>query len=144
MTSTDPRDPDDPRDATVVTPQPAVNAAPATSPVATRETITTTAGPGGAEMGRRVAVLLFGLIQVVIILRVVLLVLDAREGNALVSGILNVSQIFVAPFDGILHTNALTTGGSILDLAAIVALVGWSILELIVLWGLGVFRRAPA
>jgi hypothetical protein len=101
-------------------------------------------GPSGAETLRRVAVLLFGLIQIIIILRVVLLVMDAREGNGLVSGILNISQVFVAPFDGILHTNALSTGGSILDLAAIVALVGWTVLELIVIWGIGVFRREPA
>jgi hypothetical protein len=98
-------------------------------------------GASGAETLRRVAVLLFGLIQITIILRVVLLLVDAREGNGLVSGILNISQVFVAPFDGILHTNALSTGGSILDLAAIVALVGWTVLELIVIWGIGVFRR---
>ena len=30
------------------------------------------------------------------------------------------------------------------DLAAVVALVGWSILELIVLWIAGIFRREPA
>jgi hypothetical protein len=80
----------------------------------------------------------------VIILRVVLLVLDAREGNALVSGILDISTFFVGPFDGILKVNALESGGSILDLAAIVALAGWSILELVVLWALGVFRSGTA
>src|SRR3972149_247436 len=66
-----------------------------------------TAGPAGSEMIRRVIVLLFGLIQLVIGLRVVLLLLDAREANAIVSGILNISQIFVVPFDGILRTDAL-------------------------------------
>ncbi|MDP9468355.1 MAG: YggT family protein [Chloroflexota bacterium] len=94
-------------------------------------------------MGRRVVILLFGLIQIVIGLRIVLLVMDAREGNALVSFILDFSQLFVGPFDGILKTNALEAGGSILDLAAIVALVGWTILELIVLWTIGLFRRQP-
>jgi hypothetical protein len=105
---------------------------------------TSTMRPRGAELGRRVAILLFGLIQVVIVLRVVLLVLDAREGNFLVSGILNASQVFVAPFNGVLHTNALQSGGSILDLAAIVALVGWTVLELIVLWVIGIFRPETA
>lgn len=95
-------------------------------------------------MGRRVTVLLFGLIQVVIVLRVVLLLLDAREGNAIVSGILDVSQFFVGPFEGILKTDALASGGSILDVSALVALVGWTVLELIVIWALGVFRRGPA
>lgn len=127
---------------TVATSDPVASGAPETSSTITRRSTTTS--PGGAELGRRVVVLLFGLIQVAIILRIVLLVLDAREGNGLVSGILNFSQFFVGPFDGILKTNALTAGGSILDLAAIVALVGWTVLELIVLWVVGVFRRESA
>jgi hypothetical protein len=132
----------DPADQTVVTSQAAASADPVVLPVVTRRS--STMRPGGAELGRRVVVLVFGLIQIVIGLRVVLLVLDAREGNPLVSGILNLSQVFVAPFDGVLHTNALHSGGSILDLAAIAALVGWSVLELIVLWAIGIFRAEPA
>lgn len=126
---------------TVVTPEPAAPGVPETISSATHRTMTTR--PGGNEMGRRMIILAFGLVQLVIVLRVVLLVLDAREGNAIVSGILDISQLFVAPFDGILKTNALQAGGSILDLAAIVALVGWSILELIALWALGIFRGEP-
>jgi hypothetical protein len=95
-------------------------------------------------MARRIIVLVFGLIQIVIGLRIVLLLLDARTGNALVSGILDVSKIFVAPFEGILNSNALTAGGSTLDVAAVVAFVGWSLLELIVIWALGIFQREPA
>ena len=104
----------------------------------------TTSGPGASEMTRRVVVLLFGLIQVVIGVRIVLLLLDAREANGLVSGILNISQLFVAPFDGILRTNSLHAAGSVLDITAIVAFVGWTVLELIVIWTAGIFRRAPA
>lgn len=132
----------DPVDPTLVTQDPPVSTVHPISPPTTRRTSTTR--PGGAELGRRVAILLFGLIQLVIALRVVLLVLDARQGNVLVSGSLNASQIFVAPFNGVLHTNALQLGGSILDLAAIVALVGWTVLELIVLWVIGIFRPEPA
>ena len=95
-------------------------------------------------MGRRIVVLLFGLIQVVIGARFVLLLLDAREANGLVSGILNLSQLFVAPFEGILRTDALHAAGSILDITAVVAFVGWTLLELIVIWALGIFRREPA
>jgi hypothetical protein len=98
---------------------------------------------GGGQLVRRIVILVFGLIQLVIGLRVVLLLLDARTGNALVSGILDVSKIFVAPFDGILNTNALASGGSVLDVSAIVAFIGWSILELIILWAVGIFRREP-
>jgi len=104
----------------------------------------TRAGPGGSEIGRRIVVLLFGLIQVVIGARFVLLLLDAREANGLVSGILNLSQLFVAPFEGILRTDALHSAGSTLDITAVVAFVGWTVLELIVIWALGIFRREPA
>jgi hypothetical protein len=101
-------------------------------------------GPGGSELTRRVVVLLFGLVQVVVGARVVLLLLDAREGNALVAGILNVSQLFVAPFEGILRTDSLHKAGSILDITAIVAFVGITIIELIVIWAVAIFRRERA
>jgi hypothetical protein len=95
-------------------------------------------------MSRRIIVLVFGLIQIVIGARIVLLLLDAREANGLVTGILNVSQPFVAPFEGILRTDSLKAAGSVLDVTAIVALVGITIIELIVLWAVGIFRREPA
>src|SRR5664279_3861371 len=104
----------------------------------------TRTSPGGPEMTRRIIVLVFGLIQIVIGARIVLLLLDAREANGLVSGILNVSQVFVAPFVGILGKDSLHAAGSVLDVAAILAFVGWSLLELIVIWALGIFRREPA
>jgi hypothetical protein len=104
----------------------------------------TTTGPGGSEMTRRIVVLLFGLIQLVIGLRIVLLLLNARQANGLVSWILNVSQVFIAPFDGILRTDNLHAAGSVLDITAIVAFVGITILELIVIWAAGIFRRESA
>ena len=73
----------------------------------------TSTSPGTSEMIRRVIVFVFGLIQLVIGLRIVLLLLDARTGNASRLGILDVSKVFVGPFEGILNTNALTSGGSI-------------------------------
>jgi hypothetical protein len=137
MSIADPVDP-----AVVPTQQPAV-VAPVAAP-ATPSPRSASMRPGGAELSRRIVVLLFGLIQLMIALRVVLLALDARAGNALVSAILNISQVFVAPFNGVLHTNALQSGGAILDLAAIVALVGWTVLEIVALWAIGIFRREPA
>ena len=137
-------------DRTVVTEERPPVAGQTTEPPVTQETVRTDSrqitrtGPGSSEMARRIIVLVFGLIQVVIGLRIVLLLLDARTGNALVSGILDISKIFVAPFEGILNSNALTAGGSTLDVAAVVAFVGWTILELIVLWAVGIFRREPA
>jgi len=128
-------------DRTVVTQEP-TTAGRQTVRTETRHAATT--GPGASEMSRRIVVLLFGLIQVVIGARIVLLLLDAREANGLVSGILNLSQLFVAPFDGILRTNALHASGSVLDITAIVAFVGWTVVELIVIWAVGIFRREPA
>jgi hypothetical protein len=137
-------------DQTVVTEERPPVAGQTAAPPITQETVRTDSrqitrsGPGGSEMARRIIVLVFGLIQIVIGLRIVLLLLDARTGNALVSGILDVSKIFVAPFEGILNSNALTAGGSTLDVAAVLAFVGWSLLELIVIWALGIFQREPA
>lgn len=132
----------DQTDRTVVTETPTTDAG--QQVVRTDSRRITSTSPGGSELTRRIVILVFGLIQIVIGLRIVLLLLDAREGNALVSGILDVSQLFVAPFEGILRTDALTRAGSVLDVAAVVAFVGWTILELIVLWAVGIFRREPA
>ena len=129
-------------DRKVVTQEPVTDAG--RRSVQTESSHRTTTGPAGPEFVRRIVVLLFGLIQLVIGLRLVLLLLDAREANSLVSGILNVSQVFVAPFAGILGTDSLHAAGSTFDVTAVVALVGWTILELVVLWAVGIFRREPA
>jgi hypothetical protein len=104
---------------------------------------TTVVSPSGGELVRRAVVLVFGIIQILIVLRIVLLLLNAREGNDLVQFILNSSQVFVAPFIGIFNSDALKAGGSVLDIAAIAALVGWTVLEWIVLWATNLFRREP-
>jgi hypothetical protein len=127
----------------VVTRTDADPAVPATSVQSNQVVERTTVSPSGGEMLRRVVVLIFGIIQAFIVLRIVLLLLNAREGNDLVAFILNVSQIFVAPFIGIFNQDALASGGSVLDIAAIAALVGWTILEWIVIWGTNVLRREP-
>jgi hypothetical protein len=100
--------------------------------------------PSGGEVAGRIVVFLFGIIQVLIILRIVLLLLNAREGNDLVAFILNTSQIFVAPFNGMLNVNNLDSGASVLDVAAVLALIGWTVLEAIILAAVGVFRREPS
>lgn len=97
--------------------------------------------PSGGEMLRRVVVLIFGIIQAFIVLRIVLLLLNAREGNVIVSFILGVSQWFVQPFIGIFNRDSLQSSGSELDIAAIAALVGWTVLEVIILWAVNLMRR---
>ena len=125
-------------DRTVVTQEPTVAGQ---ESVQTDRRRTTTTSPGGAETSRRIVVLVFGLIQIVIGARIVLLLLDAREANALVSAVINVSQVFVAPFEGMLRTDSIHAAGSVLDITAVVALVGWTIVELVVLWVIGIFGR---
>jgi hypothetical protein len=61
-----------------------------------------------------------------------------------VSFILNTSQIFVAPFNGMLNVNNLDSGASVLDVAAVLALIGWTVLEALILAAVGVFRREPS
>jgi hypothetical protein len=100
-----------------------------------------TAGPSNGEYARRVTIFVAGVIQGFLLLRILLLLVDAKESNGLVAVVLNVSQIFVAPFEGILRTNALNAGGSVFDIAAVVALVGWTLLEGLVIAGLAIFRR---
>ena len=127
---------------TVVTQEPTPTGGQET--VRTDSSRTTGGKPQDSEMIRRIVVLVFGLIQIFIGARIVLLLLDAREANGLVSGILNISQVFVAPFEGILRTDSLNSAGSVLDVSAVVAIVGWTVLELIVIWAIGIFRREPA
>lgn len=129
-------------DQTVVTEGPTVATGQGTVRTATRRI--TRSGPGGPEQIRRIIVLVFGLIQIIIGARFVLLLLDAREANGLVSGILSISQLFVAPFEGILRTDFLHAAGSVLDVTAIVAFVGWTVLELIIIWAVGIFRPEAA
>lgn len=99
--------------------------------------------PSGAEVARRAVVFVFGLIQLVILLRIVLLLLDADRANDLVQSIYGLSAVFIAPFEGMLRTDAIGTAGSVLDIAAIVALVGWTILELVAIAAIGILRREP-
>ena len=90
----------------------------------------------------RAIILIFGLIQLLIVLRIVLLLVAARESNAIVSFIYDVSELFVAPFRGILGLDQVQAGATALDVGAIVALVGWFIIELIVIAVVRIFRPA--
>lgn len=91
-------------------------------------------GPGPLYYARRVVALLFGILFVLLILRIVLLLLGANEGNGIVDGIYSITEPFVVPFRGVFSINAVRpTGHSVLDIAALVALVGWVLIELLIL-----------
>jgi uncharacterized protein YggT (Ycf19 family) len=95
----------------------------------------------GTNVLERLIIFLFALIQGLLILRIVLLLVAARQGNDLVALIYDLSDIFVAPFRGILGRDQIPAGSTDLDVAAIAALIGWTIVELIILGFLRVFRR---
>lgn len=103
----------------------------------------TTSRPSGAELASRVVIFVFGVIQLIIALRIFLLAIGAQEGNSIVRLILDLSQPLVAPFEGILRTDALHSAGATFDTTALVALVGWTILEVIVIALVRIFRREP-
>lgn len=97
--------------------------------------------PSGATLAARVVAVIFGIIQALILLRIVLLLLDAQRDNGLVRAILDASQVFVAPFEGMFRTNAIASGGSVLDIAAITALIALTILEFVILAIVRIPRR---
>ena len=100
------------------------------------------AGPGGAAVVSRFVKFLFGVLQVALILRVILLLLVANPGNDVVQLILNVTDPFVEPFRGMFQLDRVTADqGSMLDIAAIVALVGWTLVEMLILALVRVFDR---
>jgi uncharacterized protein YggT (Ycf19 family) len=89
--------------------------------------------PTGLEMARRVVGLAFGILQALLILRVILLLLIANRENDIVQFILAVTGPFVAPFRDMFALGQVgKTTGSVLDIAALVALVGWSLVEALV------------
>ena len=103
------------------------------------------AGPSGATTAARIVTFAFGILQVLLILRIVLLLLVANPGNGLVDAIFAITQPFVEPFIGMFSLNRVEADqGSVLDIAAIVALIGWTLIELLVLAAIGIFQRQPA
>lgn len=94
----------------------------------------------GGEIARRVTLLAFGIIQLLLLVRIVLLLVNANEAQPLVGMLLALSQPFVAPFEGILGADTVAASSAVVDVAAVVALIGWSVLELVVLWIVKVFN----
>lgn len=103
------------------------------------------AGPGGATTLSRIVTFAFGVLQALLVLRIILLLLIANPGNDIVALILSVTDPFVEPFRGMFAINRVTAdSGSRLDVAAIVALIGWTLIEALILALLRIFSRRPA
>jgi uncharacterized protein YggT (Ycf19 family) len=119
-----------------------VRPTPAQSAVRTTERAYVPAGPSAATIATRIVTFLFGILQVVLILRIILLLLVANTGNDVVNLILSITDPFVEPFRGMFALDKVTADqGSVLDVAAIVALIGWSLVELLILSAIRIFDR---
>jgi hypothetical protein len=119
--------------------------APAASSVRTTESAYVPSGPGGATVAARVVTFAFGILQALLILRIILLLLVANPGNDIVQFVFDVTQPFVEPFVGMFSLNRVEADqGSVLDVAAVVALVGWTLVEALILAALRIFSRRPA
>ena len=100
--------------------------------------------PGSLAYARRIVALLFGILIIVIGLRFVLLALAANAGNGLVDFIYNVSEPFVAVFRGVFSFEHFSpVGRSEIDVAALVAIVGYALLALLIIAILRLGDREP-
>lgn len=119
---------------------------PYVAPAATRTTDTVVAaGPGGATYAARIVTFAFGVLQALLILRIILLLLVANSANDIVAFVFNITQPFVEPFLNMFALNRVTADqGSVLDVAAIVALIGWTLVEMLILAAIRIFSRRPA
>jgi hypothetical protein len=106
-----------------------------------RDTVVVDEGPSGATTLRRVVMLLFGILQALLVLRIVLQLLGANTGNEIVALVLGITEPFVAPFAGMFDVDRAGSGESTLDVVAIIALVGWTLVEALVLAVVGLLDR---
>ncbi len=136
------------RETTVVEPDATDPIAPApavSSSVRTTSAAYVPAGPEPLATAGRVIKFAFGILQALLILRIVLLLLIANPGNDVVALILNVTDPFVEPFRGMFSLDRVRGDqGSVFDVAALVALIGWTLVELLILAALRIFARRPS
>lgn len=96
----------------------------------------------GLTQAARVVALVFGVLQALLIIRVLLLLLGADQANGIVSAVQDFTDPFVAPFKGMFAVSR--SNGSILDVAAVAAFVGWTLLEALILAILRIADRRVA
>jgi uncharacterized protein YggT (Ycf19 family) len=95
-------------------------------------------GVSAAERAAMITYLILGVVETLIIARVILKLLAANPASDIVRFVYNLSAPLVAPFQGIFPTPA--TQNSVLELSALVAiaayaLIAWGIVRLIAILG---------
>ena len=102
-------------------------------------------GVGPAYYARRVVSVLFGILAVLIALRILLLLFAANAGNAIVDFVYGATEPFVAPFRGMFSFDAVTPNGvSVFDVAALTSLVGWTLAYILIMAVLRISDRRAA
>ena len=77
--------------------------------------------------------LLFGVLIALIGIRILFLALGANEGNVIVDSIYAITDPFVAPFRGIFSIDQVRRPGqSVFDVAALLAIIGWTLVALLI------------
>lgn len=98
--------------------------------------------PGPLYWARRILTLLFTVLAVLIGLRILLLLFVANAASPIVDFVYGVTEPFVAPFRGIFSMDQVSPGGgSVLDVAALVAIIGWLLIYLLLMAILGLGDR---
>jgi len=100
-----------------------------------RQTVASASSVPGQVIAGRIIYYIVGFITVLLLLRIVLLLLAANQGNGFVDFIYTVSGLFAMPFYGIFNYTP-AYGSSVLELSSIVAiliyaLVGWGLVKLL-------------
>ena len=91
-------------------------------------------GPGGMYYARRIVSLLYGILATLLVIRIFLLLLVANQENAIVDFVYSITEPFVAPFRGIFAFETVSPGGaSVFDVAALVALIGWTLIYALIM-----------
>jgi uncharacterized protein YggT (Ycf19 family) len=93
----------------------------------------TTAAPGPLYWAKRIVSLLFGILFVLLAIRIVLLLLVANPGNEIVDFVYSVTEPFVAPFRGMFQFDQVVAGDATLDFSAVVALIAWFLIYLLIM-----------
>jgi uncharacterized protein YggT (Ycf19 family) len=93
----------------------------------------TTTSPGPLYWAKRVVSLLFGILFVLLAIRIVLLLLVANPGNAIVDFVYTVTEPFVAPFRGMFQIDQVVAGDATVDFSAVVALIAWFLIYLLIM-----------
>jgi hypothetical protein len=75
-------------------------------------------------------------LEVVLVLRLVFRFLDASQDNSFTLLLYHLSQVFIAPFNGIFHDQILGTG-NVFELSTLIAMLVFALLA----WGLVALSR---